>query len=90
MAKAEIRNLNVNCQNEQRLKQVKGNLEEVAKLLRFNSLHELIRWAGALPPEKVAGALRSLRIDEINVAAARTGDSAEERVSDDGRCEVTA
>lgn len=76
MAKAEIRNLNVNCQNEQRLKQVKGNLEKVAKLLKFNSLHEFIRWQGGLSPEKVADALRSLRIDEINVAA-RTGDSAE-------------
>lgn len=77
MAKAEIRNLNVNCQNKQRLKEVKVNLEKVAKLLKFSSLHELIRWQGALPPEKVADALRNLRIDEINVAA-RTGDSAGE------------
>lgn len=76
MAKAEIRNLNINCQNEQRLKEVKNNLEKAAKLLKFGSLHELIRWQGSLPPERVADALRNLRIEEINVAA-RTGDSAE-------------
>lgn len=65
MAKTEIRNLNVNCQTRQKLEEVKKNLEEVAKLLKFSSLHELIRWQGSQPPEKVADALRNLRIEEF-------------------------
>ncbi len=80
VAKAEIRNLNVNCQNKQKLKEVKGNLEKVAKLLKFSSLHELIRWQGLQSPEKVADVLRSLRIDEISVAA-RTGERAEKETN---------
>lgn len=59
------RNLNVNCQTEEKLKEIKEKLEQAAKLLKFDSLHELIRWQGSQPPEKLAGALRGLRIEDL-------------------------
>lgn len=61
----ETRNLNINCQTAQRLERVKGSLSTIATLLKFSSLHEFIRWIGEQPPEKVANALRELRIDEL-------------------------
>lgn len=63
--KAEIRNLNVNCQTSQKLREVRENLELVAVSLKFSSLHELIRWLGSQQPTKVVDALRDLRINEL-------------------------
>jgi hypothetical protein len=59
------RNLNINCQTEEKLKEVKGKLDQTAKLLKFDNLHELIRWQASQSPEKLANALRGLRIEEL-------------------------